>query len=1058
MDTKDKYPFAEVEAKWQGVLERAPRPGPVAGGLGPPERSYIFPWPISPELELGPSPGTTGSLRGASVARRLAMADTIRRFEGHRGGAPFLPIVIDGFAAGPSEAARRRIGEERDVSAGARDCLGGLLRLLGLEAGEDLIDTGSPRYYRFTQWIFLQIFLRGFARRAEKRVDSCTRCGRHVRLGSEASCPGCQGELKEQTVPEWQVDVRQHGGRLIDDLSDKGICDWSEADRSVQEDLLGRCEGHEVAFPASRIFDDEYHELTVFTTQVERIFGAMFLLVEPHHAILEHVLDPAYEDDIVRYRERLRKGAEPRISAVRTGGFALNPATLRRIPILVSPLASTPYSHGVLMCVPAHDRILFELARRLKLPIREVIHNDRARFDSQSRLEEPWLGDGVLTNSGPFTSLPSKVGCDRIVALLGKKGACKKVTRFRVEKLALSSACAWGPPVPMIHCVRCGVVPVPEEELPVELPAGVSTKRPAAPSGAGTGVEPEGLGAVKSFLRAPCPLCGESASRDTHTILPWLGTAWSYLRAAFPELAGDVDGFPGTARVTRDPAPGGRGTEHARSARGDRENGGSADGAEGAGDDDGAMARAGEGGSGAPLEGPAERSGALAGAAPLLAEPEVDQVLLPEDIDVFGVSGPSAKSERAPAVSADDDALSLDARIAAEDAPAGEGDAGMGAAPQPSRSPEAAPSTRVHAAGAHGEVEAVPATMAHEDSASEAPGEEARVNPEDDEDEDDADLAAAEKAAFERLSKRKPFQSPAGLSLLPADFAFGAESNRALDLVSVRFLTKLLGDLGHISIREPFERYLHVGGAAWAGRPPRHADAAAIPKDLPPESLVELMDLFGADAVRLALLAGGPPSSGIRLDVRVLRSMQRLLDRIWRQMSLRRERGKFVSRHMLVRKHFLIHDVTERLAHGKFHTAFAALSAFVSFLEEEETTPEDMDRYAMRTFILLLSPFAPSLALELWSLMGETEDLAAAAWPMASDELLHPPEREFLILVDGKVKDRMQQPSQLEPEKLESRALQRDAIREIVAARKVKRVVVVPGKLVSIALESERAG
>lgn len=1056
MDTKKKYPFAEVEAKWQGVLERAPRPGPPAGEPGPPERPYIFPWPISPELELGLAPAPAGLLRGASVARRLAMADTIRRFEGHRGEAPLLPIVLDGFAAGPSEAERRKIGEERDVSAGARDCLGGLLRLLGLEAGEDLIDTGSPRYYRFTQWIFLQIFLRGFARRAQKRVDACTRCGRHVRLGSEMSCPNCQGELKERTVPEWQVDVRQHGNRLIDDLSDKKNCHWSEADRSVQEDLLGRCEGHEVAFPASKIFEDEYHELTVFTTQVERIFGAMFLLVEPHHAILEHVLDPAYEDDIVRYRERLRKGAEPRISAVRTGGFALNPATLRRIPILVSPLASTPYSNGVVMGVPAHDRVLFELARRLKLPIREVIHNDRARFDSQSRLEEPWLGDGVLTNSGPFTSLPSKVGCDRIVALLGKKGACKKVTRFRVEKLALSSACAWGPPVPMIHCGRCGVVPVPEEELPVLLPAGVSTKRPAAPAVLGTAVEPEGLGAVKSFLRAPCPLCGESASRDTHTILPWLGTAWSYIRAAFPELAGDVDGFPGTARAARAPSPGGRGTEHARSARGDQGNGSSADGAGGVSDDACATARAGEGASSAPLEGPGEKSGALRGEGDLPAEPEADQVLLPEDIDVFSVSGPSAESERAPAGSADDDALDLDARTAAEDASAGEDDAGMRAAPQPSRSPEAVRPTRLHEAGAHGEAEDRPATMAHEVKAGEVPVEEAQADT--DEDEEEADLAAAEKAAFERLSKRKPFGSPAGLSLLPVDFAFGAESIRALDLVAVRFLTKLLGDLGHISIQEPFVRYVQVAGAAWVGRPPRRADDAAVPKDLPPESLVELMDLFGADAVRLALLAGGPPSSRISVDVRGLRSMQRLLDRIWRQMSLRRERGKFVSRHMLVRKHFLIHDVTERLASGKFHTAFAALSAFVSFLEEAETTPEDMDRYAMRTFILLLSPFAPYLALELWSLMGETDDLGAVPWPIASDELLHPPEREFLILVDGKVKDRMQQPSHLEPEKLESRALQRDAIREIVAARKVKRVVVVPGRLVSIALESERAG
>jgi leucyl-tRNA synthetase len=180
--------------------------------------------------------------------------------------------------------------------------------------------------------------------------------------------------------------------------------------------------------------------------------------------------------------------------------------------------------------------------------------------------------------------------------------------------------------------------------------------------------------------------------------------------------------------------------------------------------------------------------------------------------------------------------------------------------------------------------------------------------------------------------------------------------------------------------------------------------------------------------------------------------MRRFLNRIWHQMSLRREKGKFVSRRMLVQKHFLIHDVTQRLLSSKFHTAVAALMRFVRFLEHPETTPEDMDRNAMKTFIILLSPFAPHLALELWSRMGEEQDLSAAPWPVASDELIHPPEREFLIFVDGKVRDRMQQPSNLEPEKLESRALQRDRIREIVGMKKVQKVVVVPQKLVSIVL------
>ena len=180
--------------------------------------------------------------------------------------------------------------------------------------------------------------------------------------------------------------------------------------------------------------------------------------------------------------------------------------------------------------------------------------------------------------------------------------------------------------------------------------------------------------------------------------------------------------------------------------------------------------------------------------------------------------------------------------------------------------------------------------------------------------------------------------------------------------------------------------------------------------------------------------------------------MRRLLDHIWRQMALRREKGKFVSRRMLVAKHQLIHQVTERLSQWKVHTAVAAIMDFVRFLESPETVPEDMDRGAMRTFVILLSPLAPIFAEELWRLLGEEAPLESAPWPIASDELIHPPEREFAIVIDGRVRDRMIQPSNLEPEKLESRALDRDRIREVIGIRKVERVVVVPRKLVSISL------
>jgi hypothetical protein len=361
-----------------------------------------------------------------------------------------------------------------------------------------------------------------------------------------------------------------------------------------------------------------------------------------------------------------------------------------------------------------------------------------------------------------------------------------------------------------------------------------------------------------------------------------------------------------------------------------------------------------------------------------------------------------------------------------------------------------------------------------------------------------APVAAAAQAAAEPETAEEEDEGPGTLfhsSLLnpfhtreawrlPVDLALIPTSVGVREVVAVRFLTKVLHDAGQVPSHLPFTRCQRVAPVLVSskpkeppGRPSGSRGPGVLPEppkvprppDLPGASgasgasdLSDLSDLsdasqiverFGADALRMYLLFAGPLARPHTFQPEGVRGMARFLDRVWAQMNLRRERGKFVSRRMLVAKHRLIDEVTRRLAAGKFHTAVASLMQFVRFLEDPETTPEDMDRNAMSTFILLLSPFAPFLAKELWSLMGHAEDLESAAWPIASEELIHPPEREFLIFVDGRLRDRMQQPVELEPEKLESRALQRDRVRELVGIRKIRKVVVVPRRLVSIALE-----
>ena len=257
-------------------------------------------------------------------------------------------------------------------------------------------------------------------------------------------------------------------------------------------------------------------------------------------------------------------------------------------------------------------------------------------------------------------------------------------------------------------------------------------------------------------------------------------------------------------------------------------------------------------------------------------------------------------------------------------------------------------------------------------------------------------------------------------------------------------------DLGELPVYEPFLRYRRVG-------PVRLLDSSdsapgAESDILTGMSVRQMIEKYGADAVRLLLLVSGPVDRPMLLRSSTLLGIRRFLSRVWTQCEVRLEKGKFVSRRMLVRKHLLIHEVTRSLAVWNFPRAVAELMKFARFLGHPETTPEEMDRKAMETFLVVLSPFAPFLADEVWSRMGHEKPLATAPWPMASDELVHPPEREYPVFVDGRLRDRMQQPSNLEPTKLESRALDRDRIRGLLGGREVKRVVVVPQGLINIVL------
>ena len=292
----------------------------------------------------------------------------------------------------------------------------------------------------------------------------------------------------------------------------------------------------------------------------------------------------------------------------------------------------------------------------------------------------------------------------------------------------------------------------------------------------------------------------------------------------------------------------------------------------------------------------------------------------------------------------------------------------------------------------------------------------------------------------------KPFHAEFLQRMLPVDVVLAPHQLKPLELIEIRFITKVLYDLRQVPSFEPFRRFFRVGELT--------AEIAEAKGGVTADALLER---YGGDALRLKLIGLGPLANPASFRTSEIRGVRRFLDRAWRECLLRIEKGRFVSRRVLEQKHRMIYRVADRLRRFKFHTALSSIREFVKFLVHPETTDEEMDRSALQSFAIVLSPFAPHLAQELWERLGKEGSVHEAAWPEYSQELLTSPQAEVMIWIDGRVRDRMTQPVDLPAARLESLALERENVRRIIGAGRIERVIAIPGRLVSIALAREEA-
>jgi len=509
-----RYNFRAVEKKWQEIWEEK-QIFKTSNDFSKPKYYALveFPYPSGEGLHVGhPRPYTALDV----VARK-------RRLEGYN---VLFPMGWDAFGL-PTEnyAIQTKIHPavitERNINRFREQ-----LKSLGFSFDWSReVNTTDPAYFKWTQWIFLKLFEHGLAYKKEMPINWCPRC--KIGLANEevvdGKCERCSHQVETRVKNQWMLKITAYAERLINDLE---LVDYIERVKVQQRNWIGRSEGADVIF---KIKDTE-ETLTVFTTRPDTLFGATYMVISPEHPVLEKLKDRITNvPEIAAYQEQARKKSEfERSQLVREktgvpveGLKAINPVNGMEIPIWVSDYVLMTYGTGAIMAVPGHDQRDWEFAVKFGLPIVEVVAGGDITKEAYTDIDE-----GVMVNSGFLDGLDVKSAQKKIIAWLQEKGLGVPKVNYKLRDWVFSRQRYWGEPIPLVHCEKCGWVPVPEEELPVRLPQ-VANYEPTD-----TGESP--LAKIRHWVETTCPKCGGYAERETDTMPQWAGSSWYFLRYCDP--------------------------------------------------------------------------------------------------------------------------------------------------------------------------------------------------------------------------------------------------------------------------------------------------------------------------------------------------------------------------------------------------------------------------------------------------------------------------------------------------------------------------------------------
>lgn len=520
-----RYNHAAVEKKWQEFWEK----NPINPKDEKKEKYYcldMFPYPSGSGLHVG-------------HWRGYVISDAWSRYQVIKGKYVIHPMGWDAFGL-PAENYAIKMGIHPSITTkkNVENIKRQLQQINAIYDWDMEVNTTDPKFYKWTQWIFVKMFEKGLAYEKEFPINWCPSC--KTGLANEevvdGKCERCGTAVTKKNLRQWMLKITEYADRLLDDLQE---LDWPEKVKKMQAEWIGRSYGAEVDFA----LEGREEKITVFTTRPDTLYGATFLVLAPEHPMVQKICTDAQREKVEAYISMAANKSNVERMAVNdkdktgefTGAYAINPLNGEKCAIWISDYVLADHGTGAIMCVPAHDARDFAFAKKFDLPIVQVISKD----GKEEVLEEAYTeASGIMINSGEWNGRESSELKVEAANEVEKRGFGRKTVSFKLRDWVFSRQRYWGEPIPIVHCEKCGNVAVPVEELPLKLPE-VENYEPT-----GTGESP--LAGITDWVNCTCPKCGGPAKRETNTMPQWAGSSWYFLRY--------VDNHDDKALVSREKA------------------------------------------------------------------------------------------------------------------------------------------------------------------------------------------------------------------------------------------------------------------------------------------------------------------------------------------------------------------------------------------------------------------------------------------------------------------------------------------------------------------------